>query len=69
MSGQTDLWPQSPLITKRLAKTHSVSEGLNWDCFIGPAQLDHTIKFISLITGEVGGHLEAGLWVMWVFIF
>ena len=63
------IWPQSPLITKRPDETHSVPEGLNWDCFIGPAESRpyHKIyqpynwrgwrTFGSGALGDVGLHL------------
>ena len=63
------VWPQSPIISKRPAESQAVPGGLNWDAFIGPAEMRkfHQIyqpynwrgwrSFGSGALGDVGPHL------------
>ena len=63
------VWPQSPIFSKRPAESQAVPSGLNWDAFIGPAEMRpyHQIyqpynwrgwrSFGSGALGDVGPHL------------
>ena len=63
------VWPQSPIFSKRPAESQAVPSGLNWDAFIGPAEMRPYHQIYQPYNWRVGAHSEAVLWEMWALTF